>query len=133
MFDVDKQTEGGIGSANASENTSDGAAGESHPHTYMHADHHTVMPSSSSCFIATSAILNSAGGMGEGGLSTPEEGDTGEGGDGGIGHKTQVNHVAPQLGAELRSVGLVIELFKILNKVFLFGRTRMTSRSGIPL
>lgn len=28
--------------------------------------------------------------MGEGGLSTPEEGDMGEGADGGIGHKTQV-------------------------------------------
>lgn len=47
---------------------------------------------SPSCAIAitTSAILNSAGGMGEGGLSTPEEGDMGEGADGGIGHKTQV-------------------------------------------
>eukprot|EP00752_Nemacystus_decipiens_P009557 g8537.t1 len=38
---------------------------------------------------ARSAILNSAGGMGEGALSTPEDGDTGDGVDGGIGLKTQ--------------------------------------------
>lgn len=45
--------------------------------------------------VAISAILNSAGGMGEGGLSTPEEGDTGEGAEGGIGHKTQVLKTVP--------------------------------------
>ncbi|CAM9629433.1 unnamed protein product [Pylaiella littoralis] len=38
---------------------------------------------------ARSAILNSAGGMGKGGLATPEEGDTGEGVEGGTGQKTQ--------------------------------------------
>lgn len=37
-----------------------------------------------------SAILNSAGGMGKGGLATPEEGDTGDGVEGGTGQKTQV-------------------------------------------
>lgn len=44
--------------------------------------------------------------MGEGGLSTPEEGDTGEGGDGGLGHKTQVNkHAVPYLSVVVDSDG----------------------------
>lgn len=42
--------------------------------------------------------------MGEGGLSTPEERDTGEGAEGGIGHKTQVK-MLPRICCETTDVG----------------------------
>lgn len=43
------------------------------------------------CSVVHSAVLNSAGGMGDGGLSPPEEGVAGQGAEGGNGHKAQVS------------------------------------------